>query len=121
MPIFEYQCRACGRITSALVMNTKSGESGDKTSDREDVRCGSCGGCDLVRIMSRFAIHKTESQRMWEFDTGAPRDDAFYKDSRNVGLWAKKRAQELGTDLGPQFEETVEKARTGKILEDYEG
>ena len=121
MPIFEYQCRACGRITSALVLNTASSESGEKPAGGGDVRCASCGGDDLVRIMSRFAIHKTESQRMKELDTGASRDDTFYKDSRNVGLWAKKRAQELGTDLGPQFEETVEKARTGKILEDYEG
>jgi hypothetical protein len=35
-----------------------------------------------------------------------------------VGLWAKKRAQELGADLGSSFEETVEKARTGKILDE---
>jgi hypothetical protein len=37
-----------------------------------------------------------------------------------VGLWAKKRVQELGVDLGPKFDEVVERARTGKILEDYE-
>jgi len=45
-------------------------------------------------------------------------DESFYRDSRNVGLWAKKRAKEMGVDLGSQFEETVEKARSGKILDD---
>jgi hypothetical protein len=40
------------------------------------------------------------------------------KDSRNVGLWAKKRAQDMGVDLGSSFDETVEKARTGKILDE---
>jgi hypothetical protein len=53
-------------------------------------------------------------------DTDKPRDDAFYKDSRNIGLWAKKRARELGADLGEGFEETVEKARTGKFLDDLD-
>ena len=29
-------------------------------------------------------------------------------------------AKELGADLGSRFEETVERARTGKILDDYD-
>ena len=57
---------------------------------------------------------------MEAFDPRKSRDDSFYKDSRNIGLWAKKRAQEMGVDLGPKFDEVVEKARTGKVLEDYE-
>jgi hypothetical protein len=35
-----------------------------------------------------------------------------------VGLWAEKRVKELGVGLGPGFDETVEKARCGKILDD---
>jgi hypothetical protein len=53
------------------------------------------------------------------FDTSRPRGDDFYKDSRNVGLWAKKRMRELGVDLGPKMDEIVERGRTRKILEDY--
>jgi hypothetical protein len=68
--------------------------------------------------MSRFASHRSEASRLAEFDTAAPHGPDYYKDSRHVGLWAKKRAQEMGVNLGPQFEETVEKARTGKTLDD---
>jgi hypothetical protein len=53
------------------------------------------------------------------FDTSKARGDDFYKDSRNVGLWAKKRMKELGVDLGSKMDEIVEKGRTGKILDDY--
>jgi len=53
------------------------------------------------------------------FDTSKPRGDDFYKDSRNIGLWAKKRMRELGADLGPKMDEIVEKGRTGKILDEY--
>ena len=55
---------------------------------------------------------------MAEFDASASSHADFYKDSRNIGLWAKKRAQDMGVDLGSSFEETVEKARTGKILDE---
>ena len=81
-------------------------------------QCKYCGSQHLTRLLSPFAYHQSEASRLKDFDTGRTRDESFYHDSRNVGLWAKKRAQEMGADLGPQFEETVEKARGGKILDD---
>ena len=68
--------------------------------------------------MSSFAVVASESSRLADFNTSKPRDESFYRDSRNVGLWAKKRAKELGVDLGPQFEATVEKARSGKLIKE---
>lgn len=68
--------------------------------------------------MSSFAVMETETSRLSQFDTSKPRDESFYRDSRNVGMWAKKRAQELGVDLGSKFDDTVEKARTGKLIKD---
>lgn len=111
MPIYEYQCRSCGRISSLLII---------KPGDEQNIRCVHCRGLELERIMSRFAVHKTETQRLAEFDPQSTKNDSFYKDSRNVGLSAKKRLQQLGVDLGSSFDETVEKARSGKILDDYE-
>ena len=89
MPIYEYQCEACKKISSILILNAE---------EEKSARCAHCHGDRLVRVLSRFALHKTETQRMDEFDTRAPRDDTFYKDDRNIGLWAKKRARELGAD-----------------------
>jgi putative FmdB family regulatory protein len=110
MPIYEYHCQACGKDQSVLFLNQR------ETATRP--RCQYCGARRLTRLLSRFAYHQTEAARLHEFDTGTQRDESFYRDSRNVGLWAKKRAKEMGVDLGSQFEETVEKARSGKILDD---
>jgi hypothetical protein len=68
--------------------------------------------------MSSFAVVESESSRLSRFDPGQPRDESFYEDSRNVGLWAKKRAQQMGVDLGSKFDATVEKARSGKLVKD---
>ena len=111
MPIYEYECQACGRITSALIM---------KAAEEREVRCRQCQGADLKRVLSRVVLHKSESQRLTEFDTRAPQDDSYYKDDRNIGMWAKKRLKELGADVGPSLDETIEKARSGKILDDMD-
>jgi len=68
--------------------------------------------------MSSFAVVGNEAARLNNFDTKQPRGESFYRDSRNVGLWAKKRAREMGVDLGSKFDETVEKARSGKLIKD---
>ena len=111
MPIYEYRCNKCKGEFSILFI---------RSGDESKVRCRKCSSTDLTRLLSRFSYHQTEGSRLETFDTKKNRDNRFYKDSRNIGLWAKKRAQEMGVDLGPKFDEVVEKARTGKILEDYE-
>ncbi len=80
--------------------------------------CPQCGARKTRRVMSSFAVVESEASRLNRFDPAKPRDESFYKDSRNVGLWAKKRAQQMGADLGPKFEATVEKARSGKLIKD---
>lgn len=106
MPLYEYQCRQCGGVNTALIL---------KPREEEKLLCGKCRSPELVRILSRFALHKTEAQRVEEFDPQSQRSDSFYKDDRNVGLWAQKRMKQLGVDLGPSFDETVEKVRSGKL------
>lgn len=111
MPIYEYRCNHCGKEFSLLFL---------KLQETEKAQCKYCQSKKLTRLLSSFRVHQTEESRLANFDTSKKRDDSFYKDSRNIGLWAKKRMRELGVDLGPKMDEIVERGRTGKILEDYE-
>lgn len=108
MPIYEYECQGCGFISGHLVM---------KPSDRRKLTCRQCESKKLRKVMSRFASHKSEAQRLDEFSPSDARGDTFYKDDRNIGLWAQKRAQQMGLDLGEGFQETLEKGRSKKILD----
>lgn len=109
MPIFEYECARCGRICSHVVLGSHK---------RQRRVCPACNSGKLRRVMSAFAVVESEASRIRDFDTSKPRDESFYRDSRNVGLWAKKRAKEMGVDLGSKFESTVEKARSGKLIKE---
>jgi len=110
MPIYEYECHRCRAVSTFLVL---------KKEDADRVACKGCGSKKISRVISRVSYHRSENDRLAELDTRKSQGEEFYKDSRNVGLWAQKRAKELGADLGPKFDEVVESARTGKILEKY--
>jgi putative FmdB family regulatory protein len=110
MPIYEYHCRRCKKEFSELRLSM---------SDSSPIQCKFCRSRNVARVLSSFSYHQTENSRLSDFDTSKPRSEAFYKDSRNVGLWTKKRMRELGVDLGPKMDEIVEKGRTGKILDEY--
>jgi len=111
MPIYEYHCNHCNREFSELFLSLEGVPK---------VRCKYCHSRSLTRLVSSFRVHQTDESRLANFDTTKPKGDAFYKDSRNIGLWAKKRMKELGVDLSPKMDEIVERGRTGKILEEYD-
>jgi putative FmdB family regulatory protein len=109
MPIYEYRCNRCHQDFSLLfIPPQKTGE----------VTCQYCKSKKVTRVLSSFSLHQTEESRLAQIDTSKHRGEDYYKDSRNVGLWAKKRVREMGIDLGPQMDEIVEKGRTGEILKD---
>jgi putative FmdB family regulatory protein len=110
VPIYEYECQECKAVSGFLVR---------KQEDEKKITCLRCGSKKMSKVISRVTYHRSEADRLGEFDSQKPQGEEFYKDSRNIGLWAKKRAKELGADLGPQFDEIVENARTGKILKKY--
>jgi len=45
MPIYEYRCEKCGRVTQFL----------EKVGGRKDHVCGECGGKDLKKQFSSFS------------------------------------------------------------------
>ena len=109
MPIYEYECKSCRLRFSQLVMNTAAASG---------VKCTACGSGELTRLISSVMLMKTEASRLADLNTSAVQNESYYRDNRTIGLWAKKRARELGADLGPAFDEKIEKARSGKILEE---
>ena len=111
MPIHEYRCNQCKKEFGQLFLSQK---------DVNHARCKFCNSKDLTKLISSFSVHQTEESRLAHLDTSKPKGDDYYKDSRNIGLWAKKRMKELGVNLGSKMDEIVEKGRTGKILDQYD-
>lgn len=107
MPIYEYRCIDCNKKFEVLTFKSKFSPS-----------CPRCGSKNVEKIVSLFRRIKTEEERLEEFDEKDIFSEDFYKDPRNIGLSAKKKLKEMGVDLGEEFEETVEKARSGELLDE---
>jgi hypothetical protein len=103
----------CGRQFQYLVLSKE---------DEESLRCPGCDGRDLKKLISRAVFHVSEQDRLSTYNPNAPKDDAFYKDTRNIGLHAKKRAQQMGVDLGSGFESKLDRLRTnpGRVFDENE-
>lgn len=93
-----------------------------KDEEEKSLFCPKCRGRKLKKLISRVAYHVSERDRLQAYDPSAQKSDSFYKDSRNIGLHAKKRAEQMGVDLGSGFEEKLEKLRTdpGSVIKDSE-
>ncbi len=113
MPLYEYQCVVCNTVFQKLVLTPK---------EKKQVCCPKCGEQNVKRLISRVAYHVSETDRISNFDPAIRQSDSFYKDSRNIGLSAQKRAQQMGVDLGKGFGEKLEKFRSnpGSVLHDSE-
>lgn len=105
MPIYEYNCADCGRLTSVLV-KTMSAEA--------TAACSHCGGKKLSRTLSRFAYHKS-AQRVLEEHGAEPRSLEDYKDPRQIGRWAERKMDEYGIEMPKQAREMIDAAREGEL------
>ncbi|MBN2512695.1 MAG: zinc ribbon domain-containing protein [Sedimentisphaerales bacterium] len=52
MPIYEYKCKKCGRITEFL----------EKRDNEQTHVCQMCGSRDMHRVISTFSAGKAKSQ-----------------------------------------------------------
>lgn len=109
MPIYEYRCNVCHQRVSIFTRSVHQ---------HIEPTCDLCGATDLKRLVSSFAVHRTEADRLADIDTSS----LDYSDSRNIGLSAKKRLMDLGApdDMMPQVDEIIEKGRSGELLKEYE-
>ena len=113
MPIYEFECLDCGVQFQRLMM---------ARAEEARLVCPNCGKTKVKKLISRVAYHVSEKDRLAAFDPKAAKEDSFYRDTRNIGVSAKKRAQDLGVDLGKGFEEKLDKLRTdpASVLKDSE-
>jgi putative FmdB family regulatory protein len=81
-----------------------------------------CRSCDAQFQSLIMKNEEEESLACPKCRPSASKNDSFYRDSRNIGLNAKKKAEQMGVDLGTGFEEKLEKLRTdpGSVIKDSE-
>jgi len=110
MPIYEYRCEKCRRTTSFLTT---------RVSEKVDAVCAHCGGKKMRRLMSRFAMPRSEESRMESLGDPSKMGDVNENDPRSVARMMKRMGKEMGDEFnGPEFDEAVEELESGGDLGD---
>jgi hypothetical protein len=80
--------------------------------------CAHCGSGDLTRLISRVAVLHSEESLLEDLASGAGLADLDESDPRSLGRWARRMGREMGEELGPGFDEMVERMEAGEMPED---
>jgi putative FmdB family regulatory protein len=104
MPIYEYRCRSCRRRVQVLTL---------RASEQPDAVCDKCGSRELDRLMSRFAVARSEESRLDALGDPSQLAGLDENDPKSVARWMRKMGRELGEDAGPEFGEMVDELEAG--------
>jgi putative FmdB family regulatory protein len=107
VPIYEFKCQECGRLTSVFVRSVGASYK---------AACQHCGSRRLERAVSRFAYHKSEQTILDEYGS-EPKRLEDYKDPRQIGRWVERKFQEYGMDVPDEARKMIDAAREGEFPE----
>jgi len=107
MPIYEFKCQDCDRLTSIFV-RTPSAEY--------EAVCRHCGSRKLSRVISGFSYHKSEQTVLQEYGA-EPKRPEDYRDPRQIGRWVERKFEEMGEDVPERTRKMIDAAREGEMPE----
>ncbi len=103
MPIYEYECPACGATNSIWVPRPR---------EPEGLKCTVCQQPGLKRIVSAVHYHVSAADRLAAYTPGAEKNDRFYRDSRNIGLRAEHMLKQAGVEPPESFKAKLDNLRS---------
>lgn len=109
MPIYEYRCQKCERVSSIFVRSV---------SAEVKAKCEHCGSLRMKRLMSRVQRTKSTQDVLDEF--GAPEAGEGYRDPRQIGSWVERRFEEYGMEVPAETRDMIDRAREGDLPDEID-
>jgi len=101
MPIYEYRCQTCGKVSSFLTLNIRNAF---------EPKCKHCGSPEMTRLISRVARVRSEESRLESLADPSKLGDLDENDPASMARWMKRIGKELGEDMGEDFDAMVDEA-----------
>ena len=112
MPIYEYRCGDCDRVSSFFTRSINAPLT---------PVCSHCQSGDMRRRMSSFAMGKTAQSVHEQYPSiGGSSALAYYSDPRNIGRNVEDSFQRHGLEMPPSVRENIDAAREGSLPKDVD-
>lgn len=111
MPIYQYRCLNCKKRFELFLSYTEYG--------KKSVHCPHCTSDQVQRRIGRIRIAKSEESRL-DALTDPSGLEGLENDPRALGKMMRKMSNEMGEEVGPEFDEVVDRLEAGQSPEDIE-
>ena len=105
MPIYEYRCESCKKISSFLLL---------RATEEIVPYCKACGSKEVKRQVSRVAILKGEEKMIESLLDPSKLSGLDENDPASVERVVRRMGRELGDELGEDFQEGMEEVLSGE-------
>ncbi|MDZ7843203.1 MAG: zinc ribbon domain-containing protein [Anaerolineales bacterium] len=111
MPAYDFQCQQCNHLFEIFKTYQEY--------DPSQVSCPLCSSDQAQRVIKPVRIARSEESRL---DSLAdPQQLAGIEDDpRALGKMMRRMSSELGEEMGPEFDEVVDRLEKGQDPEDIE-
>lgn len=111
MPIYQFRCLNCKKRFEVFLSYKDYGV--------KKVLCPLCKSDQVQRRIGRIRIAKSEESRMDSL-TDISDLEGLEDNPRALGKMMRKMSNEMGEDVGPEFDEVVNRLEAGESPEDIE-
>jgi putative FmdB family regulatory protein len=101
MPIYEYRCQDCERVSSFLVLSLRTPFHPE---------CPRCQSPKMSKLISRVARVRSEESRLESLADPAKLGAIDENNPASMARWMKRMGKEFGEDLGEDFDSMVDEA-----------
>ena len=115
MPTYEYRCLDCKKRFNLFMTYDEYGS--------KEVHCTHCESTNVRRKIGRIRIAKSEDSLMDDLasDFSDPSALAGLEDDpKALGRMMRKMSNEMGEDMGPEFDEVIDRLEKGQSPEEIE-
>jgi putative FmdB family regulatory protein len=116
MPIYEYRCEDCGRVSEFLLI---------KTDEMFVPQCKRCKSKKMSRVLSKVGVIHSEESRMESLADPSKWGDLDERDPKSMAKWMKRMGKEMGEEMDEDVDQMVDEAmeeerasKTDKEIED---
>ncbi len=111
MPIYEYRCEDCGKVSEFLLI---------KTDEPFTPQCKRCQSKRMSRILSKVRVIRSEESRLESLADPTKWSGLDEKDPKSMAKWMKQMGKELGEEMEEDLDRAIEEEMGSEPNEDLE-
>ena len=111
MPTYEFRCLDCRKKVELFMTYKEYGKA--------EPRCPHCQGKNLQRKIGRIRVARSEESRL-ESMADPARLAALEDDPRALGGMMRQMGDQVGEEMGPEFNEVVSRLEAGQSPEEID-